>query len=473
MTTANSTHQYAAFFSSLSLAAIPQDVQRLGKLLILDTLGCMAAGARTAHADKIKQIAMLFAGPGEVSQAGLDQLQGAVRAAYVNARLANLLDFDETYPVGVHFGIAAVIAAVAGVQVRQENMGQVLCAAIAGYEAGARMASAVGPMMTVTDGAVTGFSRVWGVAAPVVIAACVAYGHALKITPQVLHQALGIAGSNIPLPIGSKWSEATHLPDVKYCDAGWCTVTAIHGVHSALAGLTGFEDILEGESGIPEAYSAVMADPAQLHRGLGQRWHLPDLTFKPWPSCRFMHAPMSALKRLLTRHGVKPSEIDEIVVYTGPLANSARFRNSAPRTFSGYQFSYAHACAMLAMNVPAGADWFDEAIAESDIALGLRSKVRIEYLDAASGFARHMVDNQIRVMPGAARVRTARGDWYLQCDYADGDPWDSEARFNDDDVINKFLVGNPGEKARGFSQWFEASDAHSALDPLTTFIREL
>ncbi|RQU68197.1 hypothetical protein DF141_27775 [Burkholderia cenocepacia] len=467
------TSRFARFWSELQPESVPSDVRQVARWLLLDTIGCIAAALRTGPAQQIASVGELFGGADAVAEAGVKKPQGVARAAYVNARLANLLDFDETYPVGVHFGVGAVAAAIAGVQAANGNFSDLLIATVAGYEAGARLASAIGPMMSVSDGEVTGFSQVWGVAAPVVVAACVAYGRALGLDSQQMVQALGIAGSNIPLPIGSKWSGAEHLPDVKYCDAGWCTVAGIHAVQSVQAGLTGFDDILDGISGIPEAYSATMPNHGLMQDGLGERWHLRDITFKPWPSCRFMHAPLTALERLINREEIRADEVEEVVIETGPLADSARFRNAAPRTFAGHQFSYAHNCAMLLMRVPPGPGWFDMEIATSPLAMALRAKVLIKRAEFANSFAKHMVNNQIRVMPGAATVRTTRGEWTLRSDYADGDPWDETTRYDEKRVLDKFLTANPDISAKNFSRWLLEVDAASPLNTLDEYLREL
>jgi 2-methylcitrate dehydratase PrpD len=475
MAATNLTSRFAGYFSRLSLNDVPLPVQEVGRWLLLDTIGCIAAGLRTKPARQIESVSTLFAGEVCAAQAGLDDPQGAARAAYANARIANLLDFDETYPVGVHFGIGAVAGAIAGVQTKAKggNFGDLLTAVVAGYEAGARMASAVGPMTLMSDGEVTGFSDVWGIAAPVVMASCVAYGRARGIDEALMAQAIGIAGSNIPLPIGRKWADAKHLPDVKYCDAGWCAVTGVHGVHSAEAGLSGFHDILEGRSAIPEAYSATMARSDLLHEGLGERWHLLDLTFKPWPCCRFMHAPLTALSTIINREGVKPEEVDEVVIHTGPMAASERFLNPTPLTFASHQFSYAHNCAMLLMGVRPGPDWFDEQLANSPAALALREKVRIERFAGGNDFAKQMIHNQIRVMPGAATIRTSRGEWTLRNDFAQGDPWDSTTKYGAEDVKAKFCVANPGEAAETFTEWLLEANSRASFDAVDVFLRFL
>lgn len=468
------TELFARYFAGLALESAPAEIQETARWLILDTLGCAAAGAETGPAAAIHEVSQLFGGKTGALQIGKYDAVGVTQAVYANTRLANLLDFDETYPVGVHFGNAAVMAAIGAAQCEQRTSRDILIGVIAGYEAGARMASAIGPMMHISDGAVTGFSQVWGVAAPVVLAACVAYGRTLGVTSEIMNQSIGIAASNIPLPIGSKWSSATDLPDVKYCDAGWCSVAGIHGVYSAIAGLSGFSDVLDGPVGIPEAYSASVADASMLCSALGERWHLADITFKPWPSCRFMHAPMTALARILEVANVTPESITEIEIQTGPLADSSRFRNPEPKTFCSFQFSYPHVVAMMVLGVPPGPAWFDPDVAQQPAALALRDKTRIVQHAAGDTFARAMMNNQIRAMPGGAVVKTKTCSWEESTDYAKGDPWDEATRYTEEDIIGKFRdVCQNNASNDDLIEWLKRMHCSQDLGALNQFMREI
>ncbi|CAH0046708.1 unnamed protein product [Clonostachys solani] len=467
------TAQFAAFFSSLTISDIPQDIRTAASSLLLDTLTCIHASLPTSHAQAIKQLSTMFGGPGTASLAGSPSPVGTARALYANARLSNLLDLDETYPVGVHFGGAAVCAALAAAESEGKSAADMLVGIVAGYEAGARIASAVGPMMTVRDGHVQGFSKIWGVAAPVVVAACVAYARTAGVDATTLAQALGIACSNIPLPIGSRWSEAVDLPDCKYCDAGWCAVVGLNGVLGAQAGLTGFDDILDGEVGIPEFVAAAMPRKECLDEQFGEMWHLADITYKPWPTCRFMHSSLSALDRLLQKHPPDPAAIDSVVIHTGPLANSGRFRNPTPKTFCSYSFSYPHAVAMMVLGEVPGALWFDRRVADSEAALAIRAKVRVEELDGAETFAQDMVRNQMRKMPGAATLVINGRSWTEHMEYADGDPWESQTAYSPKRVEEKFrrCLGDTQVDVDGVLSWLANIENNPCLDPVTAFIR--
>lgn len=474
------TLQFTTFFAELKLSSVPSTLRQTASSLILDTLCCLRAGTDTTKAQQVIDVSSMFGGPSKASLAGAAGLVGTAQALYVNARLSNLLDWDETFPTGAHFGGAAVCAAIVGCETRQHKTqkspsgADLLLAVIGGYEAAARVASAIGPIFKVQDGEVQDYAKVWGVAAPVVIAACVAYALASNssIGVESLAQALGIAVSNIPLPIGNKWSEFADVADCKYCDAGWCAVTGMHGVVSAMAGLTGFADVLDGKAGLPEACNATTPRTELLTEQLGQLWYLADITFKPWPTCRWMHAPQTALDRLLKRYRPAPEEIKEVIIHVGPVSCGSLFEDLPRSTFCSYSFSYHHAIAMMLMNIPPGPKWFEIKNKKSKSAVALAKKIRIEQLEGGGSFARYMIRNQIRTMPGAATIKTVDGqEWREHCEYSDGDPWDQCTSYDQRKVIEKFRRSADSQHSEKLLSWIMNIETSSTLEPLTMYIR--
>jgi 2-methylcitrate dehydratase PrpD len=440
----SATALMAEFFSELELADVPDRVVHEAERLVLDTLACLLAGADSEIAPVVRQAAQLF-GAGNVAQiAGEAGRSSLLAAVYANGRLANALDFDETFPVGAHFGVGAVAAALGMAQAYGLSGREFLNCVVVGYELGGRVASYLGPVANVVDGRVTGFPDVWGVAAPVVMAAAAAAARARKLDAGLFAESIGLAISNAPLPVGAKWSSAVDLPNCKYCDAGWCAITGVFGALSAEGGSTGFTRILDGADGLARMYGG-RADEQWLLKALGIQWMLDDVTYKPWPTCRFTHYPLTALERLLADLTIAPERVDEIVVETGPLAASERFANPAPRTFAARQFSYPHMVAMRILNVPAGPRWLDAGMVDHPAAQALKRRIRIEPHPRGHEFASSFVRNQIRTMPGGIRIKT-KGRWHrAESDFALGDPWDEQTRFTDEDLFAKTnaLIGEP------------------------------
>ncbi|HTO60052.1 MAG TPA: MmgE/PrpD family protein [Bradyrhizobium sp.] len=443
MDTATAT--LAACVSNLSSQAVPGQVRHEAKRLVLDTLGCLIAGLDCEIGSIASAMAPCFGMQPQATIAGKPVRGSLLGAIYANARTANALDLDETFPVGAHFGSAAVVVALAVAEELGLTGSEMLLSIIAGYELAGRVASYIGPVVNIDGGEVVGFPDVWGVAVPVVMAAAATTAKAHGYSPALVQQAIGLAGSNAPLPVGGQWSSAVDLPNCKYCDAGWCAVTGTVAALSAQQGSRGFPELLDGERGLARMYGVANADPALLTADLGQRFMLEDITYKPWPSCRFTHYALTALADLLERQTVAVDSIRELVVETGPLAASRRFTNPEPATFASQQFSYPHMIAMMLLRVPPGPAWFDPKHASDPAVQALKAKTRVVQHPRASSFAQAFVHNQIRPMPGAITIVTTDGVHRAESDFARGDPWNSDTRFGDADIHAKFAALVPGE----------------------------
>jgi 2-methylcitrate dehydratase PrpD len=434
----SSTALLAEYFSDLELEDAPERVVHEAKRLVLDTIGSLIAACTTEIAPMVRMSARLF-GSGDVATICGEQAKaGLLPAIYANARLANALDFDETFPVGAHFGVGVVAAALGFAQAYALSGREFLTSVLAGYEFGGRVASYIGPVLQVRDGRVVGFPEVWGVAAPVVMAATAAAGRARKLSPKRFAEAIGLAGSNAPLPCGSHWSDSVDLPNCKYADAGWCAVAGAFATLSVELGSTGFSAILDGPRGLARMYGVGDANEKWMVDGLGIDWMLDDVTYKPWPTCRFTHYPLTALEYLLQNHAIDVNRIDEIIVETGPLAASGRFTNPNPRTFAAREFSYHHMVAMRLLGIPPGPRWLDAKSVEDPRAEALKAKIQVEAHPRGDSFAETIVRNQIRTMPGGIRIVAAGKSYRAEAEYALGDPWSAATRFNDDDIFSKF-----------------------------------
>lgn len=446
------TSTLSRFFSAFVLEDAPETIRHEAKRILVDTLGCLVGGRASELAPVCDNLALLFGGsPAEHGSTLIGQGQTSLlAAAYGNARLANALDFDETFPVGVHFGVGAVAAALAMAEMRGASGAEFLRAVIVGYELGARIATYIGPMAEVENGSVKGFAKTWGVAAPVVLAAMGAAAATARLNEDQFSQAIGLAVSNSPLPAGALWARATDLPSCKYCDAGWCTVAGLFAVLSVEAGSTGFTDALDGPDGLARMCGVASFDENLLIEEIGKKWLLSDVTYKLWPTCRFTHYALTSLARILKREQVAAHEVIEIIIETGPMAASSRFTHPVPRTFASRCFSYPHMVAMLVRGVPAGPEWLTAECVEAPETLELSGKVRVVAHERGGDFARTMTGNQIRTMPGGVILRTSRGEFREEDDFSLGDPWTEESRISDHDLVEKFL-GQCGSDSAGMA----------------------
>ncbi len=415
--------------------------------LVIDTLASSRAALDSSIHPVIDGVSGVFGTSDDCFVFGRNTRASVFEAAYVNGRLANALDFDETFPVGIHFGVGAVVAALLMADKLKLSGSGFLLSVIVGYEIGARLATAIGPMTQIEDGKVIGFPSIWGVAAPVVVTAAAAAAKARRFSPEQFLNALTISASNAPLPVGSQWSAGIDLPNVKYCDAGWCTATGVFATEAALSGSEGFREIFESELGLPRMYGQGPDNMFRMFEGVGHDWHLRDITYKPWPTCRFTHHAMTALETLLQTQTIAPDDIEELEIQSNPLAISERFTQRLPKTFASRQFSYPHMVALQVLRIQPGPRWFDPVWEGDETYCRLRDLVTISLHPNANRFAEHFERNQIRQMWGGVRIKTAGDTYTAESGFALGDPWDPATRYSDDDIARKFLAQFTGDSA--------------------------
>lgn len=436
----STTETISRFFVRMTLDDVPAAIRHEAKRILLDTLGCLVGGRASEIAPISDRLALLLGGSVGADGSTLVGCgpTGILSAVYGNARMANALDFDETFPVGTHFASGAVAAALALGESEKASGEAVLRAVIVGYELGARVADYIGSVVQVDDGKVTGFAQVWGVAAPVVLAAMGAAAAIAGLDAEQFATAIGLAVTNAPLPAGALWSSAVDLPNCKYCDAGWCAVAGVFAVLSVKAGVTCSRTALDGAAGLARMCGVETFDEGSLVRDLGNRWLVADVTYKLWPTCRFTHYALSALQRILTEEQLAPEDIREIIVKTGPLAASARFTKPLPVTFSSRSFSYPHMVAMMVRGIAPGPEWLEPRNVTAPETRAISDLTTVIPHPQGADFASAMNGNQIREMPGGILVRTSKGEFEADSKFAIGDPWSEVSRVGDDDLIEKF-----------------------------------
>ena len=77
----------------------------------------------------------------------------------------------------------------------------------------------------------------------------------------------------------------------------------------ARRGITGPEKILEGHYGFAETHAGGQFKWQRLLDGLGERFEICHVYFKPYPCCRHYHAVMDGIRALRGAHGIRPQDV--------------------------------------------------------------------------------------------------------------------------------------------------------------------
>ncbi len=384
----------AAFTSPLTVETLPAEVAQAGRLHALDALGCglaahavgVAAGARAAILE-----------PGTTGPAtGIGAPHGLPSgdAAFYNAVTCHALDFDDTHTGSIaHVSVAVVPAALAAAEAADASDADLLAAIIAGNEVVNRLGMAAGALFHNVGFHPTAVLGVFGATA-----AAARIGGLDEATTR---QALGIAGS---LAAGV----LEHLSDgssTKRLHPGFAARSGVLAARLAAHGETGPATVIEGRFGLYNAYlrRADLDIDSQL-ADLGERWETPNIAYKPYPACHFLHASLDAVIEATAGQGIKPDDVVEIIaevpadvvpIILEPLADK-----HAPRSEYDAKFSLPYAVASQLVHGRVDVMTFvGDAIRDPEV-LELAGRVRYETKDFPT-FG--------KAFPGGAHVKLRDG----------------------------------------------------------------
>lgn len=315
----------------------PQPLRDLVPLRILDIVGVSLAATILDTSAAVASYVTEQGGAPQASLIGTPARVPAANAALVNGVLAHSLDYDDTHLPSIIHPSAPVVPACLAAAERAGAPGaelvRVLTAALevcvrlgmAGYDPAGRTSLYFerGQHATAMCGAVGGAA---GAAALLGLDAA-GIGHAMAIAASM---ASGILEAN---RTGGT---------VKRMHCGWAAHAAVTAAELASRGITGPPTVLEGRFGFFASFIGGRYDPDALVSGLGERWTVDGIVFKPYPANHFTHTTIDAVAAL-RRGGLRPEDVREVTVgIAGPTVRSVGEPidvKRAPET--GYQAQFS------------------------------------------------------------------------------------------------------------------------------------
>lgn len=279
---------YAAFTAALTLDRIPLVVVAAAKANLFDTLACAAAGASAAGVADLKALVTDWGGKPEASIWCSSIRVPAHHAAWVNGMMAHARDYDDTHDGAVlHAGVSVIPAALAAAELNPDATGADL---IAGIAAGLELICRLGVATSI--GIIeSGFmyTSLFGHFAATAAAARVA-----GLDRDQTINALGVAYSQ---------AAGTHQVTrdaalTKRVQPGFAAKTGLISVALTKAGIRGAQNTFEGIDGLFRSYLRGRYDRDALRAGLGERYELLNLSYKPYPCCRFNHTAIDAALKI-------------------------------------------------------------------------------------------------------------------------------------------------------------------------------
>ncbi|MEM0949415.1 MAG: MmgE/PrpD family protein, partial [Pseudomonadota bacterium] len=169
----------------------------------------------------------------------------------------------------------------------------------------------------------------------------------------VMREALGIAEYHGPR---SQMMREIANPTMLHDGSGW---GGLAGVSAAILAEQGF-------TGAP-AITVEAPEAARFWADLGQDWQTDEQYIKPYPICRWAHAPIDAARDLCREHGVKAEDIRSIRIAS--FENAVALFPGMPETTSQAQYSLPFAVAQVILNGRIGVEHISgDALRDPDAA---------------------------------------------------------------------------------------------------------
>ncbi len=327
-------------------AHLPDDVLVRTKMAILDTLASTVAGRSAEAVPALCDLAADWGGRPQATILADGSRTTAPIAALVNGVASRAWDLDDVHEQNTcHVSANIVPVALALAEARPTMTGrEVLAATAVGMEMACRVSGAPRLSFSETGMANSYQSGFFG--------AALTASRLLKQDQDMARHAMGIAYARIA---GNQQGYQDGAMTVRLMQG----VAPEGGLISALMaerGLTGSRKILEGRFGYFETYQRGQYDPASLTDGLGQDWHLLNISIKPvYPCCKYTHGPIEAMVAAMRRAGCGPDGIERVdlrvtnrEVYD--LVCETRERKWNPTTVVDCQFSLAYTVAYAAIH---------------------------------------------------------------------------------------------------------------------------
>jgi 2-methylcitrate dehydratase PrpD len=350
---------------------LPREVVEVTKKQVLDSFAVAIAGSAVSPVLELLDIYREWGGKKESTVWVHGDKIPAGGAAQINASMVHARDFDDTHDLAVlHPSVVAVPVAFALAERTGRVSGRELITAVAlGVDLSSRLC------LSCTANYYAGgwhFTPLHGFFSATAVA-----GKLLRLEEKQLVHAFGIAyhqtsGNLLCVDDGAL---------TKRCGPGFANWNGIMAALMAQRGITGAQNVLESEHGLFQQYHRGAYNPERLTEDLGVRFEGVNVSFKPYPCCRYNHPGIDAAIALIREYKIGAEDIETVTAHIGSAAAGMlaepREIKCNPRNAVDAQFSlpWALASTLLHGKFTVG-DVLDEAIKDPRV-IALSNRVSI------------------------------------------------------------------------------------------------
>ena len=323
--------QLAAHHSRLSYRQVPEASRHAMKRLLLDYLGVAIAGSQTESGVIAREFATQQGKAPETTLIGGGGRVPMAAASFANAISCHSIELDDIDVLALfHFSPPVFSAALAVAEAGGATGQELIAAVAAGCEVMERVSMAANNDLRNRAFHTTPTCGVFG--------ATVAAGKLMRLTPEKLTDAFGLAGAQ-----ASGLMEMYGPSMQKRFNPGPAARNGVTAAYMAKLGFTGADTIFEGERGFLRAFAGRKGGAALVRR-LGAPYDL-KIEFKPYSCARPIHNAIDCALEIRRRDAPDLGDIRSIVVKRHPDWSDYH-RNKAPRTYHEAQVSLPYSVAI-------------------------------------------------------------------------------------------------------------------------------
>jgi 2-methylcitrate dehydratase PrpD len=372
--------QLAQFVALTQWEEIPQSVQLHAKLVLLDTLGVILAGAERPEVRRLRERLAGNAGSGATVYSLGWPNHDPRTAALLNGIAGRSIELCE----GLRFvsGQAAlqVLPGVLAVGEHTRGSGrEMLAAFVLGYDVAARLSTGFTPRpLAHQNGQVS------------LLAAAAAGARLRGLDAAGISRTMRIATTLLLTP---SYTNAVAGATTLNVAGGMSGFAAALAPELALAGFEAQDDAIE------EALGDLVGSgfkPDALLDELGKRWEITRNYFRLYACCNPIHPALDCLREILAPLRPRADEVERIEIATYRFASV--MCNPDPPNYFASKYSLPHAAAVMVVKGSAGYAALDDAAVHDPAIAALRHRVHITEDPAMSAVAPRLRPARVTVI---------------------------------------------------------------------------
>jgi len=413
------TRKCAEYISSLKYEMIPNTVIDQAKKLILDTIGCTLGGSQTETVSIFLDYLLKGNKNPESTVIGHNLKISCQDSVFINAQMGHILDYDETYKNIAHPAATTLFPALSIGEIKQKSGKDLLVAFIVGYDLAARIAAAMLPSRKRRE-------RVWPFGTFHIFGAVSSASKMLSLSTEQNIHALGIAGATAPVPSTRRYMDKPCM--IKNCN-GWVARAGLDAAYLAANGLTGLDNILDGDTGFWIMAGSDNCNYSLLQQNLGEEFEVINSSIKPYPSCKWTHSTLEAFDQLKKQKNLQLDNIQKCICRSNSYVCDYMASDTSIETMEDAWTSIRWGIAMLCLGVPRGPAWFNKEYFNNNQVLDIMKRVELQPDPA--------VDKEFpEKLISTVEVITVQGDKHIsRVEIPKGDP---ERPLSWNDICQKF-----------------------------------